>query len=141
MVQQDSQTAIVFAYDYYPGVSFDVTTQLQQSTTVNILDGPEDEGIPEIDNPSDYNGYVVSYDLEGNSIYAYMFTTGNVQQDDTLTFGDQASYFSTDLNLVETSASPGGGGGGNDTPGGDGGATGGNESDGGMTGGGNESGN
>jgi len=132
MVQQDSQSAIVFAYDYYPGVSFDVTTQLQQSTTVNILDGPEDEGIPEIDNPSDYNGYVVSYDLEGNSIYAYMFTTSNVQQDDTLTFGDDASYFSTDLNLVETSVSTDGGGG--DTTGGDTGGS--NES-----GGGNESGN
>jgi len=132
MVQQDSQTAIVFAYDYYPGVSFDVTTQLQQSTTVNILDGPEDEGIPEIDNPSDYNGYVVSYDLEGNSIYAYMFTTGNIQQDDTLTFGDNASYFSTDLNLVETSASAGGGGGG-----GNGGDTGGGSNE---SGGGNQSG-
>jgi len=129
MTQQDTQTAIVLAYDYYPGVSFDITTQLQQSTTVNILDGPDDEGIPEIDNPSDYNGYVMSYDLEGNSIYAYMFTTGNVQQDDTLTFGEDASYFSTDLNLVETSASAGGGGGGD-------GAT-----DGDTGGGGNESGN
>jgi len=105
MVQQDNQTAILFAYDFYPGVTANVTTQLQQSTTVNILDGPEDEGIPEIDNPSDYNGYVVSYELEDSSIYAYMFTTSSVEQDDSVEFGENASYFSTDLNLVETSVS------------------------------------
>jgi|SRR6056297_1506970 len=104
MVQDDNEMAIVFAYDYLPGVSLNVTSVLQQSTTVNILNGPDDEGISEIDNPSDYNGYVISYDLDGNSTYAYMFSTSTFEQDDSLEFSEDedASYFSTALNLVET---------------------------------------
>jgi|GEM_PF-2135376 len=132
---QQGGTALAFAYDFYPGVDFMVDASLQESVTVDILNGPDDDGIPEIDNPSDYNGYVIHYDVGDTPTYSFAFSTQQLQTDSTYMFSqDQASYFSTDLNLIESSAESSGGGGGN---GGNGGATGGgNESGGGMNGGG-----
>jgi len=138
---QQGETALAFAYDFYPGVEFMVDASLQESVTVDILNGPDDDGIPEIDNPSDYNGYVIHYDVGDTPTYSFAFSTGQLQTDSMYMFSqDQASYFSTDLNLIESSAESGGGGNGGATGGGNGGnggATGGgNETDGGMNGGG-----
>lgn len=106
---------LVFAYDYYPQTPFSVEASLQQSTTVDLLNGPNDQGIDEISQPDDYNGYVVRYRLSGNQgagIYALLFTQQSLNTGSTLRLGTDASVFSTDLNLLAANRASGGGGGG-----------------------------
>lgn len=114
---QQNQNALVFSYQFYPGSEFRVSAPLQQSTTVDILQGPTDEGVPEISQPDEYNGYVISYQIGESAIYTYVFVRGqSLEQDSTYSFGDQSQVFSAQLNLLqvpvtqEGQASGGGGG-------------------------------
>lgn len=96
---------LVFSYDYYPGVQFRVRAPLQASTTVRILRRQNGQRVPEIDNPSDYNGYVISYNV-GNQgqggIYTFLFTRRNLQNGSTHRLSGQAQVFSSALNLLDT---------------------------------------
>jgi len=103
-VAQQAQEGLVFAYDYWPLTPFVVINQLQTSTTVDILNGIDDEGIPEISQPDDFNGYVVNYRMteDGPGMYTLVFTEGTLQSDGQYQFEEDASMFSTDLNLLES---------------------------------------
>ncbi len=117
MTQQEFN-ALVFSYEYFPGAQFRVDAPLETSTTIDILNGPGDQGVPEISQPDEYNGYVISYRLGQSSVYTYVFTRDRtLQQDRTYTFGRGSQVFSSELNLLQAQARRrGGGGGGQDTP-------------------------
>jgi len=101
---QEGEEALVFAYDYWPQTPFLVLNQLQTGTTVDILNGIDDEGIPEISQPDDFNGYVVNYRMQqdGPGLYTMIFTESSLQQDEQYQFAGNAQMFSTELNLLET---------------------------------------
>jgi len=93
----------VFAYDYWPETPFLVINQLQTSTTVDILNGIDDGGIPEISQPDDFNGYVVNYRMndDGPGLYTAVFAEASLQTDERYQFSGDAQMFSTQLNLLE----------------------------------------
>ncbi|WP_198668094.1 twin-arginine translocation signal domain-containing protein, partial [Saliphagus sp. LR7] len=109
---QEDGNALVFSYDYHPGQSFDVVAQLEQSTTVNVLQ-VDDETVSEISQPDDYTGHVIRYNLDGSAgITAFLFSQDvSLSSGDSGTLGEDASMFSPELNLLSTDL--GGGGGGN----------------------------
>lgn len=124
MTQQPTETALVFADDYHPGVPFRITGRLPASITVDILNGPNDRGVPVISQPDEYDGYVITYTFVGG--YTFLFLRGYVPSGRTFRLGTDASYFSGALNLIEAPLVPlgagrgdggsGGGDGGTSTP-------------------------
>lgn len=111
---QQQQNALVFSYEFFPGATFRVAAPLQTSTTIDILDGPGDQGVPEISQPDEYNGHVISYQIGGSAIYTFAFTRDQaLQQDTRYRFGDNSQVFSSRLNLLQVPvqrAAAGGGG-------------------------------
>lgn len=105
---QQQSRVLIFAYDYYPGASFRAVAPLQTSTTVEILDGPNDQGVPEISQPDEYNGYVINFTLGNRPVHSYVFTRRNLQTDSRYHLSTDAQVFSTQLNLLETGVQSGG---------------------------------
>ncbi|WP_306054330.1 hypothetical protein [Natronococcus wangiae] len=106
MVQDDGDGQVLtFSYDYQAGSEFDVVSDIETSTTVNILQTAEDETIPEISQPDEYNGYVIRYngDEAPLSPTTFLFLRDDtLDDDDSGTLGEDASMFSSELNLLET---------------------------------------
>lgn len=105
---QQQSRVLLFAYDYYPGASFNVVAPLQTSTTVDILDGPNDQGVPEISQPDEYNGYVINFTLGNRPVHSFVFTRRNLQRDRSYRLSTDAQVFSTQLNLLEANIGRGG---------------------------------
>lgn len=98
---QQQGNALVFSYEFFPGATFRVTAPLQQSTTIEILNGPDDQGVSEISQPDEYNGYVIGYQLGDSVIYTFAFVRGRtLQRDSRHQFGDDSQVFSSQLNLL-----------------------------------------
>ena len=112
-----------FSFRFYPGASFDVVAQLEQSTTVEVLQ-EEGQTVPEISQPDEWTGHIIRYDTgrEGPGITAFLFIRGrSLNPGDSGTLATEASMLSSRLNLLSTSLEGGGGGGGGDGGGGNGG--------------------
>jgi len=110
---QEGEEALVFSDKYWPQTPFVVINQLQTSTTVDILNGIDDEGVAEISQPDDFNGYVVNYRMteDGPGMYTTIFTESSLQRDEQYQFSGNAQMFSTELNVLETTIeAPDGGG-------------------------------
>lgn len=103
MAQEDR--VLVFSYDYYPGVEFDVVSQLQTSSTVRILQTIEGENVAEISQPDEYTGHVIRYNIGGSvGITSFLFARNqSFSAGDSETLSETASMFSPQLNLMETS--------------------------------------
>lgn len=99
---------LLYEYDYYPGASFTVVTRLQPSTTVNILDSPDDGRPPGLSRLDEYDGYVISYSLCGPPVYSFLFTRRRLKQDRQYTLSQDAQDFSTELDLIQTNVKKGG---------------------------------
>ncbi|WP_227375210.1 hypothetical protein [Haladaptatus halobius] len=97
---QPTGTALVFARDYYPGVSFRVAANLPILVTVTILNQPPDD-VQLISQPDDYNGYVINYAYRGTPIFAFLFTRRYLPTGSRYRLGQNATYFSSNLNLIE----------------------------------------
>jgi hypothetical protein len=113
--QDGRRQVLVYTYNYYPNVSFHVVEQLQASTTVNVLRRPRGGTVPEISQPDDYNGYVISYQIGGDGderagITTLLFTRGTLQIDTRYRLSGDAQIFSSDLNLLSSTARRTGGG-------------------------------
>ncbi|WP_408957903.1 hypothetical protein [Natrinema sp. 74] len=105
MVQDDDGQVILFTYDYEAGESFDVVSQLETGTTVRILQTTEGETVPEISQPDEYNGYVIRYQAQDGPISPTTFLFVRDQtfsSGDSATLGEDASMFSSTLNLIAT---------------------------------------
>ncbi|GAB3664307.1 hypothetical protein [Halopiger thermotolerans] len=105
MVQDDDGQVLVFTYDYEAGESFEVISQLETSTTVEILQS-EGETVPEISQPDEYAGHVVRLQADdgpqGPTIL--LFTRDESYESGASgSLGDDAQIFSTQLNLLSTS--------------------------------------
>lgn len=99
---QQLGNALVFSYEFFPGADFRVSAPLQTSTTVDILNAPDDQGIPEIGQPDEYSGYVVSYQLGQSAIYTFVFTRdATLGRDIRFRFGTDSQVFSNQLNLLQ----------------------------------------
>jgi len=92
----------VFAYDYWPLTPFTVTNQLQTTTTVDILNGIDDEGIAEISQPDVFNGYVVDYRLQrgGPGRFTLVFTEAMLEPGERYQFGMDSQVFSTRVGVI-----------------------------------------
>ncbi|WP_254529700.1 calcium-binding protein [Natrinema gelatinilyticum] len=99
----DDDDALVFAYDYFPGESFEVISTLEQSTTVDVL-RVGDQTVPEISQPDEWSGYIIRYDDgDGDSagITTFLFTrSDDLSEDDSAEIGEDAQIYSTQLNLL-----------------------------------------
>lgn len=114
---QQQQNALVFSYEFFPGAPFRVDAQLQASTTIDLLSGPRDQGVPEISQPDEYNGYVVGYQIGNSVIYTFAFVRGEtLQQDARYRFDDNSQVFSSQLNLLQVPIRRARNGGGGQTP-------------------------
>ena len=92
----------MFAYAYFPGAPVRVTAPLETATTVDILNGPDDQGVPEISQPDQYGGSVVSYRLGRSALYTFLFTRDvSLQTEGRYRLGGDAQVFSNRLNLLQ----------------------------------------
>ncbi len=103
--QDDDDDALVFAYDYIPGQDFEVLSQLDQGTTVQVLQ-VDDEEVDEIGSPDEYNGYAIRYDSNDDTagVTTFVFLRDEtLDTGDSETFEGDATMFSSDLNLLSVS--------------------------------------
>lgn len=108
MVQDQEGRVLVFSYDYQAEGEFDVVSELETSTTVRILQTAEEETIPEISQPDDYTGYVIRYDTGSGAstpTTLLFLRDETLSADDSGTLGEDASMFSSELNLLATTLS------------------------------------
>ncbi|RKD97307.1 hypothetical protein [Halopiger aswanensis] len=106
MVQDDDGQVLVFTYDYEAGESFDVVSQLETSTTVRILQTADEETVPEISQPDEYNGHVVRYQADDGpqGPTVLLFTRDQTfESGESGSLGEDAQMFSSRLNLISTS--------------------------------------
>ncbi|MGA9399913.1 hypothetical protein [Haladaptatus sp.] len=98
-----SGDVLVFTRDFFPNVPFRIVAQLPALITVTILDEPPD-GVQVISQPDEYNGYVITYDFHRTPIFVFLFSRRYLPTSDRYRFGDDATYFSSNLDLLEVSA-------------------------------------
>ncbi|WP_143423230.1 twin-arginine translocation signal domain-containing protein [Halegenticoccus soli] len=102
---QESGSVLVQANDFIPGARFRVTGSLPNSLTIDLLQGGQGRDINAVQNPGDYQGWVIRYTETPTALYALMFNDPgdvNVSQGDTRRFATEgANYFADQLNLVE----------------------------------------
>ncbi|WP_254768119.1 calcium-binding protein [Salinilacihabitans rarus] len=112
---QDDGDVLAFSYDYFPGADFEVLAVMEQSTTNSVL-RVDDEEVDEIDDPSDWDGHVIRYDMGGDTagVTTFLFSEDGLSEGDSGTLGEDARMFSDDLNLLEVSLDGNGGNGGDD---------------------------
>ncbi|WP_254762034.1 hypothetical protein [Natrinema marinum] len=106
MAQERVARVLLFTYDYEAGATFDVISQLEAGTTVALLRTTDGETVPEIPQPDEYTGYVVrnrsdNGPLEPTTVLFVRDRTFSA--DDSETLSEDASMFSSRLNLFETS--------------------------------------
>lgn len=118
--EAQQRSALVFADDFVPGGSFNVVGSLESTLTLDLLQAAQ-QSIP---SPGNYNGYIINYSFTPVPEYAIIFVAPNGGGLDTngtqYTFGNDANYFTGNLNLVETQMTTGGGDVGGTEGGGDG---------------------
>ncbi|SEW26915.1 hypothetical protein [Natrinema salifodinae] len=105
MVQDEEGRVLAFTYDYEAEESFDVVAQLETSTTVNILQTADEETVPEISQPDEYTGHIIRYQVddgpEGPTTLLFV-RDGSIDSGESATLGEDATMFSTRLNLIAT---------------------------------------
>nr|WP_269844116.1 twin-arginine translocation signal domain-containing protein [Halegenticoccus soli] len=107
---QESGSVLVQANDFIPGARFRVTGSLPNSLTIDLLQGGRGRNINVVQNPGDYQGWVIRYTETPTALYALMFNDPgdvNVSQGDSMRFATEgANYFADQLNLVEATVNP-----------------------------------
>jgi len=106
--QSSSPNVLVYSYDYYPNADFRVIANLQQSTTVRALKRRNGQTVPEIQLPSDYNGYIINYRIGGGDnvagIQTFLFSRQSLSVGSTYRLQGDAQVFTSSLNLLQVSA-------------------------------------
>jgi hypothetical protein len=121
LLQQQPGTGLVFVDDYNPGVQFTVVSRVQQ-TTVNQILGQTVDDNQVVQDPTDYNGYIVTYSQNcapGSYNLVFVRQT-SLEEGQTYSFSRDATFFNNQIQLLESTIQTGGGGGGggNQTAGG-----------------------
>ena len=113
--QQVPGQVLVFAYEYNPGLPFEVINRVQQGTVDSIL-GRQigDNGQAIVSDTADYNGYIIRYQPDQDAgEYAIIFVRDDtLQLGSTFSFQTDATFFNTQVNLLTAGLSSTGGGGG-----------------------------
>jgi len=108
VAQASNPDVLIHAYNYFPRATFRVVSVLAQSTTVRALKRPNGSTVPEIQLPSDYNGYIINFRIGGGNnvagIDAFLYTKQSLNTGSRYRLGADAQVFSTDLNLLQASA-------------------------------------
>ncbi|WP_233204212.1 hypothetical protein [Halegenticoccus soli] len=91
---------------------FTVTGSLPNSLTIDLLQGGQGRDINVVQNPGDYQGWVIRYTETPTALYALMFNRPrevDVSEGNTRRFATEgANYFADQLNLVEARIAPAG---------------------------------
>lgn len=98
---QNEEEAVVPGRYYLPDVDFDVIAQFETPVKDGILESFDDE----FDIPDDWEAYAIEIDVGGSAgILGYMLVDEDeldVEEGDSGTFGESASFRSSELNLIE----------------------------------------
>ncbi|WP_254768120.1 calcium-binding protein [Salinilacihabitans rarus] len=99
---QDGDEVLVFSSNYFPGADFEIIAELDRTTTDNVL-VVDDEEVDEISDPTDWNGYVLRYDMNDSAgVTTFLFTEESLDEGDTGSLGEDTQMFSADLNLLSS---------------------------------------
>ncbi len=92
----------VYGDDYRPGVDFTVVAELSTSTLNDVVEesGSEDDVF---DDPDDWDGYVINYDLGVDApTWGLLFAeNGEVSVGDTNTMGEDGDFRDAEIDLIE----------------------------------------
>ena len=106
--QPRATQVLVNSYGYLPEVLFRIQQQLQQSTVVRVLRRPDGSRVPEIVQPSEYNGYIIEYRMQADpripGITTFLYTRTLLDTTERYRLLPEAEMFSAQLNLLETVA-------------------------------------
>lgn len=89
--------ALTFAGSFYPGVPLEIVARLAASTTVDVLDGVDDDVLSR---PDEYHGYVVRYSFPSTGVYGFLFAESFLARGGRYRLTGDVNYFSPALNLV-----------------------------------------
>ena len=100
--QQVPGQVLVFGYEYNPGLSFEVVNRVQQGTVDSILGRGVGQDGPIVNDTADYNGYVIRYQPgQDAGEYGFVFVReGTLGIGDRFSFGTDATFFDTQVNLI-----------------------------------------
>lgn len=101
---QEDEEVVVFGNDYLSGVDFDVVSELEAQTVSNVLESGTEGGDGTVfEDPEDWDGYVIRYELDdGSGILGLLFTEElDLSAGDSETMSEDASFRNAALNLVE----------------------------------------
>ncbi|WP_137287339.1 hypothetical protein [Halorussus salinisoli] len=112
IAQQQPSQALVFGYEYNPGISFEVISLVQQGTVDSVLGRQVgDDGRAIVQDTADYTGYVIRYQPDQDAgEYALVFVRdGSLQSGQTYQFGTDSTFFNSQVNLITAGISTGDG--------------------------------
>lgn len=103
LAQDGGDLALVFAWQFQPGVDFELVTEIDDSE--EIL-GERDDGVDAVANPEDWDGFVIRYRFSEVPYYGIGFFGEDVgvNEGDRFNFSPNASLTSQELSLVQTRA-------------------------------------
>lgn len=92
---------LVFARDFHPNTRFRIVGRLAAGITVEMLRGPAGQSVPVLTQPDDFDGYVISSTVGTSAFYSFLFAEQFLLSEARYSFGSEATYFSSVLNLLE----------------------------------------
>jgi hypothetical protein len=102
--QDDDEEVVVFGDDYVAGLEFDVVSELEGQTLTNVIESAT-AGTDQVmfEEPDDWDGYLVQYDLDDDfGPLGLLFTDSvDLSPGDSETLSDDGAFRNSRLNLVE----------------------------------------
>lgn len=102
------ELALVFAYDYHPGVAFTPVSRVRQRAVDSMLGGEAAALDPVVSDPAQYYGYVVRY-RRGTAArgYTFVFVHGEtLRSDSEYQLGPEATVFDARTRLLRAELRP-----------------------------------
>jgi|AntDeeMetagen134_2_1112570.scaffolds.fasta_scaffold00117_5 hypothetical protein len=101
--QDDEEEVVIFTEDYIPGADFDVVGELEQGSTIDILQSFDVTEETVVDDPSDWDSYIIQYDIDADAgILAVLFTEEvELSVGDSETMSEDAGFRNSRLSAVE----------------------------------------
>lgn len=103
-LQDRGASALVFAWQFLPDVAFDLVTEIDEPEEI-LSDLDDDEGVPPIANPDEWDGFVIGYDTSTTYFgVAFFSDDADTDEGDRFRFTPTASLSSREFSLMDTDA-------------------------------------
>lgn len=105
---------LVYAYQYFPGTSFEAVTEIDDAENILTVEGD----LQVVANPGEYDGFITRFDFSEVPFHGILFAPqdANINEGDTFSLERTASFISAEANLLQTRLAQAEGGAAEETP-------------------------